>query len=84
MCIMRCGSSSLKPAVKRKFGEYPSLLKNSLYARFGPRSGPKHTIFGASWSFWSPIGSHFRLGADFFNRLTLSTNSGVQGTEGLP
>src|SRR5215204_5787534 len=51
-----------------------SLLKNSLYARFGPRSGSKHTIFGAFWSFWSPIGSHFRLGADFFNRLGYSAN----------
>jgi len=51
-----------------------SLLKNSHYARIDSRSGPKHTAFGAFWSFWSPIRSHFRLGADFFNRLTPSTH----------
>jgi hypothetical protein len=44
-----------------------SLLKNSLYAHSDPGSGPKYTEFGTFWSFWSPIGSHFRLGADFFN-----------------
>jgi hypothetical protein len=42
-----------------------SLLKNSLYSPFGPRSGPKHTVFGAFWSFWSPIRSHCELSADF-------------------
>jgi len=52
------------------FGEHPSLLKNSLYTRFGPRSSPKHTVCGAIWSLWSPIRSHCELSADFFNRLT--------------
>ena len=58
------------------FREFPSLLKNSLYARFDPRSGPKHTLFGPYWSFWSQIRSHFQLSADFFNRLSPSTHSG--------
>ena len=53
-----------------------SLLKNSLYARFGPRMGLKHTVIGAFRSFWSPIRSHFELSADFFNRLAPSTHSG--------
>ena len=52
-----------------------ALLKNSLYAHFGPRSSPKHTVFGAFWSFWSPMRSHFQFSADFFNRLTPSTPS---------
>jgi hypothetical protein len=47
-----------------------SLLKNSLYARFGPKSGPKHTVLGAIWTFWSPMRSHFHLSADFSNRLS--------------
>jgi hypothetical protein len=51
-----------------------SLLKNSLYAHSDPGSGPKYTEFGTFWSFWSPIRSHFRLGADFFNRLEDSAN----------
>jgi hypothetical protein len=58
------------------FGEYPSLLKNSLYAHSDPGSGPKYTEFGTFWSFWSPIRSHFRLGADFFNTLVYSTHFG--------
>jgi len=49
--------------------------KTSFYARFDPRSSPKHTVFGAIWSLWSPIRSHFRLGADFFNGLAISTHS---------
>jgi hypothetical protein len=53
-----------------------ALLKNSLYAHSDPGSGPKYTEFGAFWSFWSPIRSHFRLGADFFNRLPTSTSFG--------
>src|SRR5829696_5497977 len=65
-------------AYSLKCVEGNSLLKNSLYARFGPRSGSKHTIFGAFWSFWSPIGSHFRLGADFFNRLGYSQKFGCK------
>ena len=44
-----------------------ALLKNSLYARFGPRMGLKHTVIGAFRSFWSPMRSHFQLSADFFN-----------------
>ena len=52
-----------------KFAELTSLLKNSLYARFGPRSRPKHTVFGAFWSLSSPMRSHCELSADFFNRL---------------
>ena len=44
-----------------------SLLKNSLYARFGPRSGPKHAELGAFWSFWSLISNDSQLSADFFN-----------------
>ncbi len=56
--------------------EGDSVLKNSPYARFDPRSGPKHTVFGAFWSFWSPISSHFQLSADFFNRLGNSTKFG--------
>ncbi len=43
------------------------MLKNSLCARFEARSGPKRTVFGSFWSLWSPIRSHFQLGADFFN-----------------
>jgi hypothetical protein len=54
--------------------EGSSLLKNSLYAHSDPGSGPKYTESGPSWSFWSPIRSHFRLGAHFFNRLVLSAN----------
>jgi hypothetical protein len=54
------------------FAFHPSLLKSSLHARFDPRLGPKHTVFGFYWSFWSPIRSHFQLSADFFNRLTPS------------
>jgi hypothetical protein len=57
-----------------EFVEGYSLLKNSTYARIDPRSGPKHTAFGTFWSSWSPIRSHFRLGADFFNRLVNSAN----------
>ena len=53
-----------------------SLLKNSLDAHFGPRSGPKHTVFGAFWTFWSLISNDFQLNADFFNRLPPSTHSG--------
>jgi hypothetical protein len=41
-----------------------SLLKNSLYACFGPRSSPKHTVLGAFWSFWSLISSNFELSSD--------------------
>jgi hypothetical protein len=44
-------------------------LKNSLYASFDPRLGPKHTVFGFYWSFWSLIRSHFQLSSDFFNKL---------------
>jgi hypothetical protein len=51
------------------FAEWVSLLKNSLCARFDPKLGPKHTVFGAFWGFWSPIRSHFQLNADFFNKL---------------
>src|SRR5215213_759973 len=51
-----------------------SLLKNSLCARFDPRSGTKDAVFGALWSFWSPIRGYFRLGAQFFNRLGRSAN----------
>jgi len=51
-----------------------SLLKNSLYARFGPRMGLKHTVIGAFRSFWSPIRSHCKPSADFFNRLDHSAN----------
>jgi hypothetical protein len=51
------------------FRERSSLLKNTLYARFGPRSGPKHTVFGVFWSFRSLIRSYCALSADFFNRL---------------
>jgi hypothetical protein len=50
------------------------VLKNALYPRFDPRMGPKHTVFEAFWSFWSPIGSLFQLNADFFNTLTPSTH----------
>jgi hypothetical protein len=50
--------------------EKVSLLKNSPYARFDAISGSKHTVFGAFWSFWSPISSHFRLRTDFFNSVT--------------
>jgi hypothetical protein len=46
-----------------------SVLKNSLYARFDPRSGIKYSVLGAIWGFWSPIYSHFQLDGDFFNRL---------------
>jgi hypothetical protein len=46
-----------------------SLLKNTLYARFGPRSGPKRTVLGTFWSFWSLISNDFQHSADFFNRL---------------
>jgi hypothetical protein len=46
-----------------------ALLKNSLYAHFGPRSSPKHTVLGAFRGLWSPIRSHCELSADFFNRL---------------
>jgi hypothetical protein len=53
-----------------------SLLKNSLYACFGPRSSPKRTVLGAFWSFWSLISSNFELSSDFFNRLTPSTRLG--------
>ena len=49
-------------------------MKNSLHARFGPRSGPKDTVFGAFWSFWSLISNDFQLRADFFNRLGFSAN----------
>jgi succinate-acetate transporter protein len=49
-------------------------LKNSLDAHFGPRMGPKHTVFGAFWTFWSLISNDFQLNADFFNRLTRSAN----------
>ena len=56
-----------------------SLLKNSLYARFGPRSGPKHTVCGAIWSLWSPIRSHCELSADFFNWLGASPKSAASG-----
>ena len=38
-------------ADKAKFAEATSQLKNSLYARFDPRMGPKHTVFGAIWTF---------------------------------
>ena len=51
-----------------------SLLKNSLYARFDPRSSPKHTVFEASWSLPSLMRSHCELSADFFNRLVNSAN----------
>jgi len=54
--------------------EEDSVLKNSLCARFEARSGPKRTVFGSFWSLWSPIRSHFQLGADFFNRLRNSAN----------
>ena len=53
-----------------------TLLNNSLNARFGRRSGPKHTVLGAFWSLWSLISSDFKLSSDFFNRLTNSPNSG--------
>ena len=46
-----------------------SLLKNSFYARFDPRSGPKRTVCGRFRSFWSPIRGHCELSADFFNTL---------------
>jgi hypothetical protein len=52
--------------------EGSSLLKNSLHARFDSRSGPKHTVFEAFCSFWSPIRNHFQLSADFFNTLGTS------------
>jgi hypothetical protein len=45
-----------------------SLLKNTHFERFDPRSGAKHTVFGAFWSFSSQIRRHFRLSADFFNK----------------
>jgi hypothetical protein len=60
------------PVVNEVVVEGYSLSKKSLYARFGPRSGPKHTVFGAVWSLWSPIRSHCELSADFFNRLDYS------------
>jgi hypothetical protein len=41
-----------------------------------PQIGPQTHRFGAIWSFWSPIRSHFQLSADFFNRLNPSTHSG--------
>jgi hypothetical protein len=44
-----------------------SLLNNSLYAHFDSRSGPKYTEFGALWSFWTPMRSHFQLSTHFFN-----------------
>ena len=53
-----------------------ALLKNSLHARFGPRSGPKDTVLGGFWSFWSLISYDFQLSADFINRLSPSTHSG--------
>ena len=59
-----------------------ALLKNSLYARFDPMSGPKQTVFGAFWSFWSPFRSHFRLGADFFNRLAVWAKFSEDGPSG--
>jgi hypothetical protein len=65
--------------------ESVSLLKNTLYARFGPRSGPKHTVFGAFWSFRSLIRSYCALSADFFNRLTHTrtlVNKGEKGVHG--
>ena len=62
--------------VNAKFREFISLLKNSHNDRFDPRSGPKHTVFEAFCSFWSPIRSHFLLSADFFNRLSSSTHFG--------
>jgi hypothetical protein len=57
-----------------------SLLKNSLYGRFGPRSGPKYTVCGAIWSVWSPIRSHCELSTDFFNRLVNSEKFSVAHT----
>ena len=48
--------------------EGDSVLKNVLGARFGPKSGPKYTVFGGFWSLWSPIRSHREISADFFNR----------------
>ena len=60
--------------------EGDSLLKNSLYAHSDPGSGLKYTEFGTFCSFWRPIRSHFRLGADFFNRLGNSRKS----TERVP
>jgi hypothetical protein len=57
--------------------EEDSLLKNPLYTRFDPRSGSEHTVFGAFWSFWSPIRTYFQLSADFFNRLRNSANFAV-------
>jgi hypothetical protein len=49
--------------------EHDSLLKNSLYAHSDSGSGPKYTEFGTFWSFWSPIRSHFRLGAEDLDRV---------------
>ena len=66
--------------VDQNFLELPSLLKNSLYARFGPRMGPKNTVCGASWSFWSPIRSHCELSADFLNKLMNSANFRFRGS----
>jgi hypothetical protein len=51
------------------------VLKNSLYARFDPRSGTKYSVLGAIWGFWRPIYSHFQLDGDFFNRLYPSSST---------
>jgi len=48
-----------------------------LCAHFDPKSGPRHTVFGALWGFWRPICSHFRLGADFSNWLSSLENRRV-------
>src|SRR5215204_2159934 len=51
--------------------------KTPLCAHFDPKSGPRHTVFGALWGFWRPIRSHFRLGADFSNWLSSLENRRV-------
>jgi hypothetical protein len=50
-----------------EFPEFTSVLKNSLDARFRPRSGTKNAIF---WGVSGPICGRFQLNADFFNTLS--------------
>jgi hypothetical protein len=55
------------------FREFIRLLKNSLGARFHPRSGTKHAAF---WGVSSPICGRYQLNADFFNTLLSSRHFG--------
>ena len=70
--LCRSGHPPTGPLSRGNFPERPSTVKDSLHARFRPRSGTTHRF----WGFPSPISGRYQLDTDFFNRVAPSTHSG--------